>query len=111
MRGDAASTMKKALAVMPPNVPMSVKRDMGMILADGGLDGEALNLLNEYVTAQTKDGEAILAMVYIYAREGKIREAQEMFIKAYQANAELVMTRLQNGATLQKIAEPLLRRR
>lgn len=111
MRGDAASTMKKALAVMPPNVPLSVKRDMGMILADGGLDGEALNLLNEYVTAQPKDGEAILAMVYIYAREGKIREAQEMFIKAYQANAELVMTRLQNDATLQKIAEPLLRRR
>jgi tetratricopeptide (TPR) repeat protein len=111
MRGDAASTMKKALAVMPPNVPSSVKRDMGMILADGGLDAEALKLLEEYISAQPKDGEAMLAMVYVYAREGRVREAQEMFIKAYQANAELVMTRLQNDATLQKIAEPLMRRR
>jgi tetratricopeptide (TPR) repeat protein len=111
MRGDAASTMKKALKVMPPNVPASVKRDMGMILADGGLDDDALKLLNESVSAQPKDAEAILAMVYIYAHTGRIRESQEMFIKAYHANSELVVTRLQNDTTLQKIAEPLMRRR
>ena len=111
MRGDAASTVKKALSVMPPNVPITVKRDMGMILADGGLDAEAIMLLNESVAAQPKDAEAMIALVYIYARTGRIREAQEMFIKAYQANGELVMTRLQNDTVLQKVAEPLMRRR
>jgi tetratricopeptide (TPR) repeat protein len=111
MRGDAASTVKKALSVMPPNVPITVKRDMGMILADGGLDAEAIMLLNESVASQPKDAEAMIALVYIYARTGRIREAQEMFIKAYQANGELVMTRLQNDTVLQKVAEPLMRRR
>jgi Tfp pilus assembly protein PilF len=96
---------------MPKNVPPSVKREMGLVLADGGMDAEAVSLLDEYLSSQPKDAETMLALVYIHARTGKVRESQEMFIRAYQANAELVMTRLQNDATLQKIAEPLLRRR
>jgi tetratricopeptide (TPR) repeat protein len=111
MRGDAAVAMKKSLASMPKNVPPSVKREMGLVLADGGMDAEAVSLLDEYLSSQPKDAETMLALVYIHARTGKVRESQEMFIRAYQANAELVMTRLQNDATLQKIAEPLLRRR
>jgi predicted Zn-dependent protease len=111
MRGDAAQAAKRALDSLPPNTPPHLRKDLALILVEGGMAAEANAQLNEYLRAQPKDAEAWLAAAIAKDALSQVTEAQRAIIQAYQSDANLTMDRIRQNETLQRIAAPLFRRK
>lgn len=109
-RGDAAQAAKKALAAMPQGGPAPIRKDIAVILLNGGMTAEANALLNEYLRYSPKDAEAWLASALAKDALSQTREAQKSIIQAYQCDANLTMERIRADEKLQRIAAPLFRR-
>ncbi len=110
-RGDAANAIKRAAAMIPPNLDLRARRDMASILAEGGLNAEAETVLNDYLRHQSQDAEAWLQLALIKDALGQVQSSQQAIIQAYQLNKDLAARRLGESEKLQKIAAPLFRRR
>jgi predicted Zn-dependent protease len=111
MRGDAANIMKRALEKMPPNIDPRMKREMGFVLAEGGMSAEALRMIDQYLKDVPSDANAWMLIAVIKDRMGRTREAQEAFIKGYQVNPEIALQHFQNDPNINRIATPLMQRR
>ena len=110
-RGDAAQAANRALALMPPNVPPNIRKELAMTLIEGGMPTEANAQLNEYLRVQPKDAEAWLAAALAKDALSQVTEAQRAIIQAYQSDAAVTMERIRSSEALQRIAAPLFRRK
>jgi len=110
-RGDAAQAAKRALAVLPPNVPPQFRKELAVTLVEGGMAEEANAQLNEYLRIQPKDAEAWLTAAIAKDALSQITESQRAIIQAYQCDANLTMERIRANEALQRIAAPLFRRK
>ena len=110
-RGDAAQAANRALAVLPPNAPPQLRKELAMTLIEGGMVNEANTQLNEYLRTQPKDAEAWLAAALAKDALSQITESQRAIIQAYQCDANLTMERIRANEALQRIAAPLFRRK
>ena len=111
LRGDAAQAAKRALEKFPPNAPAHLRKDLALILIEGGMAAEANPHLNEYLRVQPKDAEAWLASAIAKDALSRTAEAQQAIIQAYQSDANLTMDRLRKNEVIQRIAAPLFRRK
>ncbi len=110
-RGDAANTIRKALPKMPRDIDGQTQMMIVTLLADGGLNNEADQCLNNYLRTNPKDAEAWLTLAAIKDALGQKQDALNAIRQAYQANANQAAQRLQNDQNLQRIAAPLFQRR
>jgi predicted Zn-dependent protease len=110
-RGDAANAMKRALALVPPNLDPRFRREMAAVLAEGGLMAESESCMEEYLRIQPKDADAWLQLAIVKDALGKTYDAQNAIYQAYQADKGVFNQRLQSSEQLQKIAAPLFRRK
>ena len=111
LRGDAAQAAKRALEKLPPNAPPHFRKDLALLLIEGGMATEANAQLNEYLRVQPKDAEAWLAAALAKDALSQVTEAQRAIIQAYQSDANLTMDRIRQNEALQRIAAPLFRRK
>ena len=109
-RGDAAQAANRALAALPPNAPPQYRKELAMLLVEGGMHNEANAALNEYLRVQPKDAEAWLAAAIAKDALSQITESQRAIIQAYQCDSALTMEKIRANQTLQRIAAPLFRR-
>ncbi len=110
MRGDAANAMKRALDKAPANIDPRLRREMAVVLAQGGLNADAEAALNEYLRAFPKDPEGWLQLSVIKDALGQIQASQSAIIQAYKLDPNAASRRLQSDERLQRIAAPLFRR-
>ncbi len=110
-RGDAARMMKLALGKAPDNLDGRIYREMGGILAEGGLNAEAETCLNRYLRAVANDVDAWMQLAIVKDALGKTPEAYQAIRQAYQINANEAARCLQASEQLQRIAAPLFNRR
>ena len=111
LRGDAAQAAKRALDLLPANAPPYLRKDIAMMLLEGGMATEANAQLNEYLRAQPKDAEAWLASAIAKDALSQVADSQRAIIQAYQCDMNLTMDRLRQNEALQRIAAPLFRRK
>jgi predicted Zn-dependent protease len=110
-RGDAAQAAKRAAAALPNGAPPYIRKDIAVMLIEGGMAEEANSMLNDYLRGNPKDAEAWLAAALAKDALSQTTEAQRAIIQAYQSDAHLTMERIRANEALQRIAAPLFRRK
>ena len=107
-RGDAATTMKRALARMPENLDPRYRLDLATVLIEGGLYAESIDPLNGYLAIQPQDALAWIKMAKAQDALGHTQEAQSAVFRALQANREMMIQQLETDKDLLRIATPVL---
>ncbi|MBR1871406.1 MAG: DUF2723 domain-containing protein [Kiritimatiellae bacterium] len=110
LRGDAARTMQKAVAAMPPTTTgaPSYLATAGKILAEGGLHEDAIDAFGKRVAASPRDWVTLVAMAKSFAALGREKDALEAIRAAFIANEAESLKRVVGDETLLRIASPLL---
>jgi Tfp pilus assembly protein PilF len=110
-RGDAANAAKRALEAYPANADPRIRKDLAMMLLEGGMPADAERELNAYLRTAAKDAEAWLALSLAKNALSQVTEAQRAIIQAYQSDAAVTMEKIRQSEALQRIAAPLFRRK
>jgi predicted Zn-dependent protease len=97
--------------MLSPNTPAYLRKDIALMLVDGGMMSEAAPQLNEYLRMQPNDAEAWLSSAIVKDALSQITESQQAIIRAYQCDANLTIDRIRKNETLQRISAPLFRRK
>ena len=110
-RGDAANALTNILDVTPANLDPRARREMSLIFLEGGMAAEAEGALNALLRQVPNDIDTWLQLAIVKDAQGQAQAAQSAIIRAYQLDKDTTASRLQASKELQKIAEPLFRRR
>jgi tetratricopeptide (TPR) repeat protein len=109
MRGDAATTMKRALAAMPDNLDPVYRRTIAKIFMEGGLNAEAESALNALLQIQPHDADALLDRAIARDSLGQTQAAMGDLVTASQINRDIFARRLSSSEKLQLLTEKLRR--
>ncbi len=109
-RGDAANAMKRAAAMAPEKLDARLRREMAVVLAEGGYYAEAEAALNLLLRQQPKDIDGWLQFALVKGALHQDAAAQSAILQAYKISPETTSQRLNANETLRKIAAPLMRR-
>ena len=114
MRGDAATTMKRALELMPPNLEPTYRSTMAKILFEGGLTAETETVLNEILRIQPRDAaernliaDAWLDMALLKDSLGQTQATYAAIISAFQTSESVVMKRMASSERLKALIAKL----
>ena len=105
MRGDAATTMQRALGLMPDNLDPYYRRAMAKIFMEGGLNAEAESTLNALLQIQPRDADALLDRAIVRDNLGQTQAAMGDLVSASQINREVFEKRIRSSEKLVRLME------